>query len=124
MLSLLIQVGLGLGSWVTKLGLPSMGWVASANSPAQNVICTLHTVGGMFLLAATTTAATRVIMLARRRTARLPSRCYLRSDSFITAGRSRMSFVPAADQAGNGLIEEFPQSTSSRFIHSGGLTFG
>ena len=65
--ALLIQVGLGLGSWVTKLGLPSMGWVASANSPAQNVVCTLHTVGGMFLLAATTTAATRVIMLARRR---------------------------------------------------------
>ena len=65
MAALGIQILLGLGSWVTKLGVPALGWVASVNSPAQNVICSLHTVGGMFLLATSTAAAWRMIYHAR-----------------------------------------------------------
>ena len=63
--ALLIQVALGLGAWVTKMGLPAYGWVASANSLSQNIVCTLHTVGGMFLLATSVSAAVTVIRLVR-----------------------------------------------------------
>ncbi|MEZ6062894.1 MAG: COX15/CtaA family protein [Planctomycetaceae bacterium] len=52
--ALAVQVALGLGAWVTKLGFAQFGWVASVNSPAQNVVCTLHAVGGMLLLATST----------------------------------------------------------------------
>ncbi len=64
-MALLIQVALGLGSWVTKLGLPAMGWVASVNSPAQNITCSLHTVGGMFLLATASAVSMELITRAR-----------------------------------------------------------
>lgn len=64
--ALLVQISLGMGSWVTKLGLPALGWVASVNSTSQNITCTLHTVGGMFLLATTSLAALTVIRLATR----------------------------------------------------------
>lgn len=64
-LALLAQVGLGLASWVTKLGLPAFGWVATVNSPAQNIVCSLHTVGGMFLLA--TAAAVSMELMTRAR---------------------------------------------------------
>lgn len=63
--ALLLQIGLGLGSWITKLGFPTLGWVASTNSPTQNVICSLHTVGGMFLLATASAAAVELIICAR-----------------------------------------------------------
>lgn len=63
--ALLIQVCLGLGSWVTKMGLPAFGWVATVNSPAQNITCSLHTVGGMFLLASATALSAELISLAR-----------------------------------------------------------
>ncbi|MEZ6124934.1 MAG: hypothetical protein R3C49_17450 [Planctomycetaceae bacterium] len=43
------------------MGLPSLGWVASLNSPAQTVICSLHTVGGMFLLSAAMGVAIELI---------------------------------------------------------------
>lgn len=55
--ALCLQLALGLGSWVTKLGVPAMGWVATMNSPAQNIFCSLHTVGGMFLLATSSALA-------------------------------------------------------------------
>lgn len=64
--ALLVQVGLGLGSWVTKMGFPPLGWVASVNSPAQNITCSLHTVGGMFLLATSCALAAELIQLARQ----------------------------------------------------------
>ena len=54
------QLVLGVGSWITKMGLPAMGWVATVNSPAQNIFCSLHTVGGMFLLATASAAALEV----------------------------------------------------------------
>lgn len=63
--ALLIQVGLGLGAWVTKLGLPSFGVVAVANSTQQNIVCSLHTVGGMFLLATSAGLAVEMIMCFR-----------------------------------------------------------
>jgi len=61
----LIQVALGIGSWVTKLGFPAFGWVASVNSLSQNVTCSLHTVGGMFLLATSSAAAVELLILAK-----------------------------------------------------------
>jgi cytochrome c oxidase assembly protein subunit 15 len=65
MSALLMQVALGLGSWVTKLGLPAFGWVASVNSPAQNITCSLHTVGGMFLLATSSAVAVELLVRAK-----------------------------------------------------------
>ncbi|MCR9198524.1 MAG: COX15/CtaA family protein [Planctomycetaceae bacterium] len=64
--ALFVQIALGLGSWVTKMGLPSTGRVVVANSPAQNVICSLHTVGGMFLLATATALTFETIVCLRR----------------------------------------------------------
>jgi len=63
--ALLIQLGLGMGAWLTKLGFAPFGWVATANSPAQNVICSLHTVGGMFLLATASAGAMELILRFR-----------------------------------------------------------
>ena len=63
--ALLVQVSLGMGSWVTKLGFPAFGWVASTNSLAQNITCSLHTVGGMFLLATSTAAAVELCLTAK-----------------------------------------------------------
>ena len=62
--ALLIQIGLGMGSWVTKLGFPAFGWVATVNSLAQNIVCSLHTVGGMFLLATAAAAAMELVLRA------------------------------------------------------------
>lgn len=61
----LLQVSLGLGAWVTKLGFAQLGWVATVNSVSQNVVCSLHTVGGMFLLATSTLLAVTTVRLAR-----------------------------------------------------------
>jgi heme a synthase len=63
--ALLVQVFLGMGSWVTKLGFPALGWVATVNSPAQNITCSLHTVGGMLLLATASAVAMELISRAR-----------------------------------------------------------
>ena len=60
--ALLLQVSLGLGAWVTRLGVPAFGWVAVVNSPAQNLICSSHTVGGMFLLATSTVLAAELVI--------------------------------------------------------------
>lgn len=46
--ALFLQIALGLGSWVTKMGLPSTGRVVVANSPAQNIICSLHKLAACF----------------------------------------------------------------------------
>ena len=60
--ALLIQVGLGLGSWMTKLGFPAFGLVATMNSTSQNIVCSMHTVGGMFLLASATAATVELCL--------------------------------------------------------------
>jgi len=63
--ALLLQICLGLGAWVTKLGFPAFGWVATLNSPAQTITCSLHTVGGMFLLATSSAVAMELLTQAR-----------------------------------------------------------
>lgn len=62
--ALLLQICLGLGAWATKLGVPHIGYVASVNSLTQSVVCSLHTIGGMFLLATSATAAVELWLLA------------------------------------------------------------
>lgn len=62
--ALLVQIGLGLGAWATKLGIPTIGYVASVNSLLQSIICSLHTIGGMFLMATSATAAVELWLLA------------------------------------------------------------
>ena len=63
--ALVVQVGLGMGAWVTKLGFPAFGWVAHVNSTSQNITCSAHTVGGMFLLASSTAAAVELVLSAK-----------------------------------------------------------
>lgn len=67
MAALLFQVSLGLGAYVLRFGWPMTGYVAVMGSFAQAVICSAHTVGGMFLLAASfiATARTYVIFMNR-----------------------------------------------------------
>ncbi len=61
--ALLLQVILGGGSYLTKLGLPQIGYVAVAGSLSQTVICSMHTVFGMFLLSSSVVAATSMAVL-------------------------------------------------------------
>ena len=63
LVSLMLQLLLGAGSYLTKLGLPSLGYVAVSGSLSQTVTCSLHTVGGMFLLSSTIVAATSLAVL-------------------------------------------------------------
>ena len=63
--ALLIQLLLGAGSYVTRFGLPMVGYVATSGSLSQAVICSLHTVGGMFLFSSTVIAAVSVLKLWR-----------------------------------------------------------
>lgn len=69
--ALLFQVSLGMGSWVTKLGVPSLGWMAALGTTRQQIICSAHTVGGMFLLM--TAASMTVELLTCRRHKQLPA---------------------------------------------------
>ncbi len=61
--ALLLQVILGGGSYLTKLGLPQIGYVAVAGSLSQTVICSMHTVFGMFLMSSSVVAATSMAVL-------------------------------------------------------------
>ncbi len=61
--ALLLQVALGAGSYVTKLGLPQIGYVAVTGSLSQTITCSLHTVFGMFLLSSSVVAATSLAVL-------------------------------------------------------------
>lgn len=54
--ALLVQVSLGILSWITRMGFPLAGWVAVTGAPQQVLFCSLHTVGGMFLLATSVSA--------------------------------------------------------------------
>jgi cytochrome c oxidase assembly protein subunit 15 len=55
--TLLFQILLGLSAYVTRLGLPVAGYVATSGSFSQAVMCSLHTVGGMLLLSSTVVSA-------------------------------------------------------------------
>lgn len=69
--ALLLQVSLGVLSWITRMGFPLAGWVAITGSPQQVFFCSLHTVGGMFLLA--TSASAGVEFWSAVRTSRVPA---------------------------------------------------
>ncbi len=56
-LSLIFQLLLGLGSFLTRLGFPAFGIVGTPGSWLQATICSAHTVGGMLLLASTVVSA-------------------------------------------------------------------
>ncbi len=64
-MTLLLQVLLGAGSYVTRLGLPQIGYVAVSGSLSQSVVCSLHTVCGMLLLASSVVSATSLAILYR-----------------------------------------------------------
>jgi heme a synthase len=63
--ALLLQLMLGAGSYLTKFGLPQIGYVAVAGSLSQTVICSMHTVFGMFLLSGCAVAASSLAVLYR-----------------------------------------------------------
>lgn len=63
--ALIVQLLLGAGSYLTRFGLPIIGYVATSGSLAQAVICSLHTVGGMFLFSSTVISAVSVLKLWR-----------------------------------------------------------
>jgi len=58
-----VQVGLGLGAFVTRFGFPASGYVAVEYSAGQVLFRTGHTVVGMFLLATSVVLALRVLRL-------------------------------------------------------------
>ncbi len=60
-----VQLLLGAGSYLTRFGLPMIGYVATTGSLPQAVVCSLHTVGGMTLFASTLLASTSLVQLAR-----------------------------------------------------------
>ena len=61
--ALLLQLMLGFGSYLTKFGLPQIGYVATSGSLSQTVVCSMHTVFGMFLLSGCVVAATSLVVL-------------------------------------------------------------
>ena len=61
--ALLLQLMLGAGSYLTKFGLPQIGYVAVSGSLSQTVVCSMHTVFGMFLLSACAVATTSLAVL-------------------------------------------------------------
>ena len=65
--TILLQVGLGLGAYVTRLGLPSAGYVAKSGSLVQSIVCSGHTVGGMLLLSSSVVSAAILLKLAHLR---------------------------------------------------------
>ncbi|MFN9718857.1 MAG: COX15/CtaA family protein [Planctomycetota bacterium] len=63
--SLFAQISLGIGAYITRFGLASVGYVATAGSVAQSIVCSLHTVVGMFLLSSSVVSTVSLAMLYR-----------------------------------------------------------
>lgn len=61
--SLMLQFALGLGAMMTRFGYREIGYVAVVGSLEQAIVCSLHTVAGMFLLASCSIAALSVLKL-------------------------------------------------------------
>ena len=61
--ALVFQLLLGAGSYVSRFGLPSIGYVATSGSMAQAVVCSLHTVFGMGLFASSVVSAVSLASL-------------------------------------------------------------
>lgn len=68
LIALVGQLGLGIGSYVTKFGLATVGFVAVQHSLAQVILRTSHTVVGMLLLMAAVLHACRVARVPRAAT--------------------------------------------------------
>ena len=64
LLLLLVQVALGAGSWITKFGLASTGYMAVQGSTLQLVIRSGHTVTGMLLLMTSVILLLRIVRVA------------------------------------------------------------
>jgi hypothetical protein len=58
------QIALGGGTWLTKYGLASFGYVALQGTALQTVVRTSHTVVGMLLLMTSVILFVRVLRLA------------------------------------------------------------
>lgn len=63
--TLLLQLSLGIGTWITRFGFATLGYVAVSQSPLQVVFRTSHTVVGMLVLASSTMAALSTVALRR-----------------------------------------------------------
>jgi uncharacterized membrane protein YphA (DoxX/SURF4 family) len=69
--ALLFQVFLGLTAYVTRLGLPMVGYVATVGSLSESIFCSAHTIGGMFLLNAAVLTGFSTVRLLRHGSIRL-----------------------------------------------------
>lgn len=61
--SLALQFMLGLGAMMARFGFTDIGYVAVVGSPEQAVVCSLHTVVGMFLFASASVTSLTVCRL-------------------------------------------------------------
>ncbi len=62
---LMLQLMLGTGAYLTRFGLPLIGFVATMGSASQAVLCSLHTVFGMLLLASSVAGTASFVVLYR-----------------------------------------------------------
>lgn len=62
-ITLLLQLMLGGGAFVTTFGQKQLGYVAVEGALSQTVTCSMHTVFGMFLLSSSVVAATSLALL-------------------------------------------------------------
>lgn len=63
--SLLAQLSLGIGAWITRFGFATLGYVAVSQSPVQVAFRTAHTVVGMFVLASAAMVALCAVAQSR-----------------------------------------------------------
>jgi cytochrome c oxidase assembly protein subunit 15 len=63
--ALCLQLLLGAGSYLTRFGLPMIGYVATSGSLPQAIVCSLHTVFGMVLLSSAVAGAVAVLRLSQ-----------------------------------------------------------
>lgn len=75
------QFSLGIGSLVTRFGFKAIGYVAVSGSLEQSIVCSLHTVSGMFLLATCCCSSVLVIRLHSR--GLIASTCLSEQDSVL-----------------------------------------
>jgi hypothetical protein len=61
-----LQFSLGLGALVTRFGFRQLGYVSVTGSLEQAVLCSLHTVVGIFLVASSVSSCVWLVMLSRR----------------------------------------------------------
>lgn len=79
-----LQVALGLSAYVTRLGLPWVGYVATAGSLSESIFCSAHTIGGMLLLNAAAFSTVTAVRLLRHNAVRL-----IESDAAVVAVTGR-----------------------------------